>query len=213
MNEQYNLDELEDEILDEIKRFEEKEQGLLQQQEEKDGGKKIVRSGENIFNNEYGNVDIITNEIKHLLKQRKQQQQQQQLLQDGGAIKDSNKKLDNNDIFSNKFVNEYENILRSTNNDLQQQQQQQQQQLSRSLIDFKSNKDIGKMNSIADGEIQLLEEQLTEKRRNINEMNQITNNGAGIFPINNVDELIDIVDRIVTADVRSNGLLGHSAKK
>ena len=212
MNEQYNLDELEDEILDEIKRFEEKEQGLLQQQEEKDGGKKIVRSGENIFNNEYGNVDIITNEIKHLLKQRKQQQQQQQqqLLQDGGAIKDSNKKLDNNDIFSNKFVNEYENILRSTNNDLQQQQQQQ---LSRSLIDFKSNKDIGKMNSIADGEIQLLKEQLTEKRHNINKMNQITNNGAGIFPINNVDELIDIVSRIVTADVRSNGLLGHSAKK
>ena len=205
------MDELEDEILDEIKLFEEKE--LLQQEEEKDGEKKIVRSGENIFNNE--NIDIITNEIKHLLKQRKQQQQQrqrqqrqQQLLQDVDAIaiKDSNKKLDNNDIFSDKFVDEYENVFRSANKELRQQQQQQQQ-LSRGFIDLNTNKDIGKVNNYG-SKIQLLQSLNTDK------MNQIANNDeAGIFPINNVDELIDIVSRIVAADERSNGLLEHSAKK
>ena len=182
MNQDYNLDELEDEILDEIKLVEEKEGELLQQEKDE----LIERNGDDNDNSISNINDNNGYEIKRLQNQK---QQQQQNVND--VIIKGNRKTDYN-MFKDKIVNQYENIL-------------------------SSNREIGSLFPTKNGEVQLLQAQLIAQDGDHNDVNNYhddnsmmngddtekmnlinnENDNREIFPINNIDELTKIVSRIV----------------
>ena len=197
MNQDYNLDELEDEILDEIKLVEEKEGELLQQEKDE----LIERNGDdndnsisNVYdNNGYG--------IKRLQNQKQQQQDVNDVI-----IKD-NRKTDYS-MFKDKFVNQYENIL-------------------------SSNREIRRLFPTKNGEVQLLQAQLIDQDGDHNDVNNYhddnsmmngddtekmnlinnENDNGEIFPINNINELIKIVSRIVSVVDNKKSLFKYPTNK
>ena len=197
MNQDYNLDELEDEILDEIKLVEEKEGELLQQEKDE----LIERNGDdndNSISNVYDNNGY---EIKRLQNQKQQQQDVNDVI-----IKD-NRKTDYS-MFKDKFVNQYENIL-------------------------SSNREIRRLFPTKNGEVQLLQAQLIDQDGDHNDVNNYhddnsmmngddtekmnlinnENDNGEIFPINNINELIKIVSRIVSVVDNKKSLFKYPTNK